>query len=252
MVFHDERRTTGVRRVVSRTSHNEMPSTPSAYRMPHCGIHERDSTSWNPAIPSWNCCRIVSENTKVASEVKRPIALIALTAPLGRKERITATAIGNQMIQLSTLVMAPHPALRATLSPLRGARDRDVPLPLAGEGAAKRRVRASREYPYEDDHSQEEPERVVAHVAGLEKSQQIADPLDDVADEREQPVDQVVDAAPQELRGALERCHHSLAVELVDVILVLERGGQSGCRALHRLIARELRKLIARLRQPPA
>src|SRR5207253_1449886 len=94
---------------------------------------------------------MVSEMMNVTNDVKRPIVLIAFTALRGRRARISATAMGSQMMMLSTLFMSPHPALRATLSPLRGARDSHarVPLPLAGEGAAKRRVRVSREHPQE-------------------------------------------------------------------------------------------------------
>src|SRR5207245_4996976 len=98
--------------------------------------------------------------TNVSSDAKRPIALIAVTAPRGTKARITATAIGNQMVQLRMLVIAPHPA------PLRGGKALEIPLPLAGEGATKRRVRVSREYPYKNNHSDEEHQRVIAHKMG--------------------------------------------------------------------------------------
>src|SRR5579859_1981192 len=178
--------------------------------MPHCGIQLRDSTSWKPATPSWNCCRIVSEIANVASDVKRPIPLIAFTALFGMNARSTATATGSQMIQLKTFVICSQFAVRC-------AADRRAALRTAN----RERRTPSCKYPYENDHSQEEHQRVVANVAGLEEAHEIAEERHDVSDERQAAVDERVDAAPQKLGKPLERPNNDGAVKLVDVPLVL-------------------------------
>src|SRR5262245_4303801 len=117
----------------------------------------------------------------VTSEVSSPIPLIALTAPRGTKARITATAIGSQMLQLSTCVICSQFAVRGSQ------------LTTANCSAAYRDLRTSSyKYPYEDDHSQKKHQRVIAHIAGLEEAQQIADCGHDVTDHRQQSVDESV------------------------------------------------------------
>src|SRR5690348_16813382 len=108
--------------------------------MPHCGIQARDSTSWNPATPSWNCGRIVSEITNVSSDAKRAVVLIAVTALRGTNARISAAAIGNQMVQLRMLVMGSQFAVRSSQ------------LPSANCSAAYCDLRTlSCKYPYENN-----------------------------------------------------------------------------------------------------
>src|SRR5207247_1011902 len=130
------------------------------------------------------------EMTNVASETKRPRILIVFAAERGNSASKNAAAMGSQIVQLRMWVMAdaPHPALRATLSPLRGARD------TRDHGAGE----ASREDPYEYDHSHKKHQRVVAHVARLQEAQQVAHRGDDVSAESENAVDQRIDAAPEE------------------------------------------------------
>ena len=129
------------------------------------------------------------EVTNVASETKRPRILIVFAAERGNSASKNAAAMGSQIVQLRMWVIgAPHLALRATLSPLRGATDtRDHG---AGEG--------SHEDPYEYDHSHKKHQRVVAYVARLQEAQQVAHRGDDVSAESENAVDQRIDAAPEE------------------------------------------------------
>src|SRR4029077_16325002 len=139
-------------------------------------------------MPSWNCCSIVSEMMNVASEMNRPRVLIVFAAERGKNASTNAAAIGSQMMVLSTWVMP------STAASLLGA----SLAPRSGERVAEVRVRGSCEDPYENDHSQEEHQRVVAHVARLYEAQQIADRSDDVAAQRQDPVNECVDTLPEE------------------------------------------------------
>src|SRR5947207_1986975 len=111
IVFHDERKTIGVRSVVSMTSQSEMPSTPSAYVTPHCGIQVRISTSCKPATPSWNPLTMPSEATNVAPDASSPKPLIAPAALLGKNTSSAAAAMGSQRVMLSTFIMLVIPSV---------------------------------------------------------------------------------------------------------------------------------------------
>src|SRR5947209_4629320 len=105
-----------------------------------------------------------SERTNVASDAKRPMAFAAFAELRGTRRQMTAAAIGSQrMIDKRFMPCSPID---------------------------------SGEDPDEDDDAAEEHQRVVAHVAGLEEAQQVADGSHHVADQREHAVDDGIYAFP--------------------------------------------------------
>src|SRR5205807_4173675 len=155
------------------------------------------------------------EATNVASDDSRPKPLMAFAAVFGKKAMITAAAMGSQRVMERMLVIWPPGS--AGVPP--AADDARLATQRAGKMPAF--PGASCEHPNEHNHSQEKHQRVVADIAGLEEAQEVADRCDDVAEKREEAVDQGVDAAPEELREAFERTDDRRAVRLIDVPLVL-------------------------------
>src|SRR4029079_1349333 len=126
---------------------------------------------------------------KVSVDAKRPSPLIGPVADRGKNASTTAAISGNQ---------------------------RTV------ESKGINFLRSS-ENPYEHHHAEEEHQRVIAHVAGLEESKEIAESFDDVAEHRRDAVDDRVDDAPQEHGHPFEWPDDDRGVDLVDVVLVVER-----------------------------
>src|SRR6185436_9821628 len=218
--------------------------------MPQVGIHGFASTSCIPATPSWKRVRMVRETTNSISAAARPIALISAAQRRGTSIKRTAVAMGSQrMTERTWLMTVPQGAERRA----RGAGG-----VLANDSCGGKTTTCalppalcalSYKHPYEHHHAGEEHQRVVAHVAGLHESEEVAEGVDRVAEERQRAVDQSVDAAPEERRDPLQRPHHGHVVHLVDVPLVLERPGQAGG---HVVVAGELPLLVARAGDPPA
>src|SRR5262249_42621026 len=124
-------------------------------------------------------------------------------------------------------------------------------LTTANCSAAYRDLRTSSyKYPYEDDHSQKKHQRVIAHIAGLEEAQQIADCGHDVTDHRQQSVDESVDPAPEKLGELLQRRDDGPDVKLIDVPLVLHAAGDCRRSLCERLVCCEPSAVIARPREP--
>jgi hypothetical protein len=63
---------TGIRNVVSRTSHSEMPSMPRWKRIPSGAIQTLSTSSWKPAFPASKSARMSSDTAKVTIAVSRP------------------------------------------------------------------------------------------------------------------------------------------------------------------------------------
>src|SRR6185436_3451829 len=156
--------------------------------MPHCGIQSRFSTNCMPALPSSQPRSKPRERTKTAAEENNPQPLASVSLPRGRKASTIAATIGSQRMVLRSGISA-----------------------LLTEKCD------------EDDHADEEHQRVVANVAGLEEAQHISESADDKSEQRGDAVDHGVDALPEEARDRRQRTDHDLAVELIDVPLVLER-----------------------------
>src|SRR5687767_6086022 len=140
--------------------------------MPHCGIQSMLSTNWNPAFASSQVRSTPREMTKVASETARPNTLTAPVAARGKKASTIAPAIGNQRKVLSNGIKVP---------------------------------RYSHNESDEHHHADEEHQRVVADVAGLEEAHDLAEAADDVAEHGREAVDDGVDALPEESRECGQR-----------------------------------------------
>src|SRR5437660_11859981 len=155
--------------------------------MPHWGIQVRISTSCSPATPSWNPLTMPSEAMNVASEASSPTPLIAPAAFFGKTTSSIAAAMGSQRVMERRLFMEDWLAVgRWPLAEMRRKLNGQQP---TANGQL-------REYPYEDDDPHEKHQRVIAHVAGLEEAQQVADERDEIRGEGEHAVDGEVDAAP--------------------------------------------------------
>ena len=63
----------GIIRVVSSTSHSEMPSTPRWKRMPSAGTQSLFTSIWKPAWAVSKSTRISRDTRKVTSETRKPI-----------------------------------------------------------------------------------------------------------------------------------------------------------------------------------
>src|ERR1043166_178387 len=168
--------------------------------MPHDGIHGLASMSCMPATPSSKCWRMARETANSMSAAARPTILISAAKRRGTGMSRTAVTLGSQRTSERTWLMAlPQGAGRraqgaggvlatARLSAI-GKTTTCAPRPAP--------CALSCQHPYEHHHPHEEHQRVVAHVAGLQEAQEIAEGVDGVAEERQGAVDDRVDV----LRG---------------------------------------------------
>ena len=97
----------GTMKVVSSTSHREIPSTPRWKRMPSGAIQTLSTSIWKPAWPASKPVRIVSDTTKVTSAVKRPRPRWIDSSSRGTSITRMAPKSGSSVTQPRTPISAP-------------------------------------------------------------------------------------------------------------------------------------------------
>jgi hypothetical protein len=71
----------GMITVVSRIMRSEMPSRPTAYRIPQRSIHGKDAVFWNSAVPSWKVQKSGSDRPRASRVANRAVQRALLSGP---------------------------------------------------------------------------------------------------------------------------------------------------------------------------
>ncbi len=99
----------GIRNVVSSTSHSEMPSTPRWKWMPSGSIQTLSTCSWKPDCAASKSPRMNSDTRKVMSAVPKPRPRWIASSSRGINITSAAPAIGSNVIQARMPITAPPP-----------------------------------------------------------------------------------------------------------------------------------------------
>src|SRR5436190_23064514 len=169
-----------------------------------------------PARPSSHPRRRPREMMKTAVETKSPHPLIAVCARFGKKASTIAAATGAQIsvLKIGINILELGCAVAQSRSCAAGFSPRN-------RETARLRNRNSRKHRQEHDHADEEHQRVVTNVSGLEEAQHFSESADDESEHRGDAVDDRVDSLPEESRQRGQRTHDDRGGPLADVPLVL-------------------------------